>query len=95
MPDEPDYTSEPQQVVLALIEALARAFPQAHTIKGLQEETGYSRDQVFRGLWNLQRAGWAESVPAGWGLAPHAAQLSERIRLTLHRIHTTYLGDAA
>lgn len=88
----PDYTSEPQQAVLTLIESLARAWPQGQTVAMLQQETGLSRDQVFRGLWNLQKADWADQLPTGWILSPHAAQVSERIRLALHRLHTTYLA---
>jgi DNA-binding IclR family transcriptional regulator len=90
-----DYTSEPQQTVLIILETLARAFPQALTAKAMAIETGLSRDQAFRCLWNLRRAGWAEQIAAGWCLSPHAAQLSERVRLAIHRLHTTYLESAA
>lgn len=90
-----DYLSEPQQVVLALIEALAASFPNARRVAELQGHTGYSRDQVYRGLKNLESAGWAECLDAGWMLSSHATHLSDRVRLTLARLHHTYLGDAA
>lgn len=86
-----DYTSEPQQALISLVEALARTWPQAQTIASLQQETGLSRDQVFRGLWNLQRGAWAEKLPQGWMLSPHVSQLSERLRLAIHTLHRTYL----
>lgn len=93
--DRSQYISEPQQVVLALQAALLRLWPEPQTVAMLVTHTGNSRDQVYRGLVNLQHAGVAEEHPSGWLIAPAVTQAAERIRTNVARLLQTYLGPAA
>lgn len=86
-----DYTNGSQQNLMALVECLGRHVLDPQPIGALVNETGLSRDQVFRALWNARQAGWADETAAGWHLSPHLTQFSDRLRLTIAQAHRTYL----
>lgn len=90
-----DYTSEPQQVVLTLISALLDTWPEPQTPATLATRTGFSRDQCYRGLRNLEIARHAEESATGWLLGPVLTQAAERIRQRTAALLTSYLGRAA
>lgn len=87
-----DYTSEPQQVVLTLINALLDTWPEPQTPTTLATRTGYSRDQCYRGLRNLEIARQAEEVPTGWMIGPNLTLAAERIRQRTAALLRTSLG---
>jgi DNA-binding IclR family transcriptional regulator len=96
-PSQParDYTSEPQQVVLTLISALLDTWPEPQTPTTLTSRTGYSRDQVYRGLKNLETQRMAEESATGWLIGPTLTTAPERIRQRAAMMLTTYLGIPA
>lgn len=93
--DRSQYVSEPQQVVLALQAALLRAWPAPQSVAGLVQHTGYSRDQVYRGLVNLALADVAQDTPDGWLIGPAVTAAAERIRLRAAELLVAYLGAPA
>jgi hypothetical protein len=90
-----DYTSEPQQVVLTLISALLDTWPEPQTPASLTQRMGYSRDQVYRGLKNLEAQRMAEESGPGWLIGPILTTAPERIRQRTAAMLTTYLGIPA
>lgn len=90
-----DYTSEPQQVVLTLIAALLDTWPEPQTPTTLTQRTGYSRDQVYRGLKNLGSQRMAEESATGWLIGPTLTTAPERIRQRTAAMLSTYLGIPA
>ena len=87
-----DYSSEPQQVVLTLISALVDTWPDPQTPATLAARTGYSRDQCYRGLRNLEIARHAEEGATGWTIGPVLTTAAERIRQRTAALLATYLG---
>jgi DNA-binding IclR family transcriptional regulator len=90
-----DYASEPQQIVLTLILALIDTWPEPQTPTTLAARTGYSRDQVYRGLCNLALQRMAEDSPAGWVVGPLLTAAAERIRQRIASLLAQYLGSPA
>lgn len=92
-----DYTSEPQQVVLTLIDALLDTWPEPQTPTSLSARTGYSRDQAYRGLRNLEVAGMATEGAVGWSIGPRITTAAERVRQRTAALLDHYLtpGRAA
>lgn len=92
------YESNGQQVLLAVVEALARNPLAPAPVSRLVEMVNgrgraATRDQVFRALRNLEIADWAAEIPeSGWRLTPRAVQLSERFRLAIADLHRQYLA---
>lgn len=91
MTTEDKYTSQSQQLVLALVEHLAGQPLAGFAIGDLVAVTGKTRDQVFRALKNLEAAGWAEEYHGQWALSPRITQLSDQVRLAIARLHERYL----
>jgi hypothetical protein len=91
----PDYTSEPQQVVLTLIAALLDTWPEPQTPTSLTQRTGYSRDQCYRALRNLEQQRMATESGPGWLIGPTLTTAPERIRQRTALMLTTYLGIPA
>lgn len=87
-----DYTSEPQQVALTLIAALLDTWPEPQTPATLSARTGYSRDQCYRALRNLELQRMAEERPTGWVLGSFLTTASERIRDRAALLLIDYLG---
>lgn len=87
------YLSTSQQQLLAVYLRLCEQPLFLLSPAALAEATGHSRDQVYRSLKNLERAGLAEQAGSEWRVAPQAARLSERVRLALADLHRSYLGQ--
>jgi DNA-binding IclR family transcriptional regulator len=85
------YLSDPVQVALGLQTALLAAWPQPRSIAELVQHTGASRDQVYRGLVNLEHAGCAEETTTGWLIGERVTGAAERIRRQTVGLLTRYL----
>lgn len=88
------YTSNSQQVLLRVIEALGATPLHPQSLQLLRQAPGLtdaSRDQVFRALKNLEWAGFAEQRNDGWLLTPKVTQIAERTRLAIHALHQRYM----
>lgn len=85
------YLSSSQQAALRALDRLGEAPLAPQTASALAEDLGLTKDAAFRALQNLEHAGFAERLGAGWRLAPRLARISERLRADLHGIHRTYL----
>lgn len=91
---EADYTNASQQLAFAVVETLSRNLLNPQPLTALVEALApieASRDQIFRALWNLQKAGWVQTCNEGYLLAPELTRLSDRLRLRLVEIHRQYL----
>lgn len=98
-PEHPDsqrtYNNSSQQTLLAILRVLI-AFPlRTFPLDELARDTGRSRDQIFRAIWNLEhQGGWIERSEEGVRLSPSFTRASEKVRESLATLHHLYLGAA-
>lgn len=70
MAAEKKYTSQSQQLLLALIEILIGRPQAGFAVADFVAATGKARDQVFWALQNLAAADWARETNGQWSLSP-------------------------
>ncbi len=72
-----DYTNEAQQRILGLLRIMAGNEFNGLSPKEIREATGCSGSIATRDLFNLQKAGFAEQIPATdrWRLGPKLVQI--------------------
>ncbi|GAB6043330.1 hypothetical protein [Endothiovibrio diazotrophicus] len=96
MAEEKDYTNDSQQAALAVLDLFGRFPLYPFSITEVQEHVGISRDQAFRTLWNLARAGWIEEMEKrGYRLAPRLTTYAETFRRDIAELAQTYLERGA
>ena len=87
-----DYTNGSQQLVFAIVDYLSRHFLDPQPLANIVDALGASRDQVFRALWNMQRAGWVRQTGGNYELDVGLTTLAERLRLAIAEILNHRLG---
>ena len=98
MSDDDPYISNPQQLLLRVLDILSGAALESTTREEVSRALAAggdtpSRDQVFRALKNLEHSGWAEQTRHGWRLTRRLTRISERLRLAIADLHRAYLGQ--
>lgn len=90
---DPDYTNSSQQCLIACLEYLSQNFLTPQTIADVAAGLGkdYNRDQIFRALWNLKKAGWAVETGGGYLVSPDLTKFSDRLRRQLLDFSERYL----
>lgn len=95
MADQPDYTNNSQQCLMAVVEYLSKniLFPQSlKQVTEVLEKKDFSRDAIFRALWNLEAFGWVEQTNGGgYLLSPTLTKFSDRLRHQLVQFTQQYL----
>ncbi len=88
------YVNENQQQMMKVVEYLAQDILIPKTQREIMEALGFSRDQVFRTLWNLKDREWVEELAQGHRLAPKIVMISDRLRLAVADTLRKYLPPA-
>jgi DNA-binding IclR family transcriptional regulator len=91
-PDRTQYLSDPVRLALRLQDRLLSAWPEPQSVAALVQHTGATRDQVYRGLCNLEAEGCAVESDSGWMPGTTLTSASETIRQRTALMLSRYLG---
>jgi DNA-binding IclR family transcriptional regulator len=90
----PDYTNESQQLVFGICEFLSQHMLDPQPLSAIVEAMEpASRDQCFRALWNMQKAGWVRQSGKTYELDTTVIRFADRLRREIIAILGDYLGD--
>jgi len=88
-----DYTNDSMQLLMQVVAHLAKHPLDPQPLPGIVDALApASRDQVFRALWNLEKAGWAKKVGTAYTLDAPITLISERLRRATVEMLNHYLG---